>query len=170
MNSKGNRTGSLQYTQTVTYNTNQSNILDKDNLDTWRRYLFWKYKVPKSGRMIKNNPHKATERRTGRIVPQCKDMFLSTSILFQIGFWIYWRQYLLTSSFPEETHIESWRLIWFSWIICLLVWGFLFFPTMQSKAKESNGENIISVAPEQITYNIQNWHWNISRKHFWEQI
>lgn len=34
------RTGSLQYVQTVTRNTEQRNILDKESLDTQNGYLF----------------------------------------------------------------------------------------------------------------------------------
>lgn len=59
-------------------------------------YLLWKSKASKSKRGIKSNPYKANERRTGRIVPQCKDMLLSIFILFQMGFWMYKRQYLST--------------------------------------------------------------------------
>lgn len=76
-------------------------------ISVYEAYIYCANIKCRKARVINNNPHRANER-TGRIAPQCQSVriYLSTSVLFWIRSWIYRRKYLLTSSFPLETHTE----------------------------------------------------------------
>lgn len=76
MDNKGSRTVCTVHKIAFCYKKQQSNVLDKENLDLKSGYLLWKSKTSKRKRGIKNNLYKANERRTGRVVSQCEDMLL----------------------------------------------------------------------------------------------